>query len=97
MAGEVIAVGEDVKLWKVGDRVCANFALDHLDGDTNPEIAATAQGGAIDGVLTEYKLYPSHVSLLFHTVSISLHHLSPLLPFLSIFLTKKHPHSHALL
>ncbi|KAJ7470242.1 alcohol dehydrogenase superfamily protein [Mycena galericulata] len=60
MAGEVIAVGEDVKHWKTGDRVCANFMLDKLHAETTTEIAATALGGAVQGVLTEYRTFPAH-------------------------------------
>lgn len=41
MAGEIVAVGDDVKGWKVGDRVCANFALDHIYGDVSPAIQGT--------------------------------------------------------
>ncbi|KAJ7456745.1 alcohol dehydrogenase superfamily protein [Mycena galericulata] len=60
MAGEVIAVGEDVKHWKTGDRVCANFMLDKLHAETTTAIAATALGGAVQGVLTEYRTFPAH-------------------------------------
>ncbi|KAJ7486684.1 alcohol dehydrogenase superfamily protein [Mycena latifolia] len=60
MAGEVIAVGEDVKGWKKGDRVCANFMLDKLHDEQNKEIAGTALGGAANGVLTEYRTFPAH-------------------------------------
>ncbi|KAF7355899.1 Alcohol dehydrogenase superfamily protein [Mycena venus] len=56
MAGEIIAVGDDVKEWKVGDRVCANFAQDKIHNDSlNDE----ALGGAIHGVLTEYRTFPA--------------------------------------
>lgn len=41
MAGEIVAAGDDVKGWKVGDRVCANFALDHIHGDVTPAIQGT--------------------------------------------------------
>lgn len=64
MAGEIVSVGEDVKGWKHGDRVCANFATDHIYGDTNPAIQATALGGAAHGVLTEYRTFPAHVCVL---------------------------------
>lgn len=60
-AGEVVAVGEDVHKWKVGDRVSANFALDHISGETNREIQQTALGALIDGVLTEYRTFPDYV------------------------------------
>ncbi|KAJ7082693.1 alcohol dehydrogenase superfamily protein [Mycena belliarum] len=60
MAGEVIAVGEDVKTWKAGDRVCANFFLDKLNDEQTPETDASALGGAVHGVLTEYRTFPAH-------------------------------------
>jgi len=60
MAGEVIAVGDQVTQWKVGDRVSANFALEHLYGNITEEIRDTALGAPIDGVLTEYKLFPAY-------------------------------------
>ncbi|KAI3608064.1 hypothetical protein WG66_005175 [Moniliophthora roreri] len=60
MAGEVIAIGEDVKEWKKGDRVCANFAADHIHGDLTAEIQRTGHGGQIHGVLTQYKVFRPH-------------------------------------
>ncbi|KDQ55976.1 hypothetical protein JAAARDRAFT_195217 [Jaapia argillacea MUCL 33604] len=60
LAGEILAVGDSVTKWKKGDRVCANFALDHVYGDTSQDIGNTALGGPIDGVLTEYKILPAH-------------------------------------
>ncbi|PIL33945.1 hypothetical protein GSI_03653 [Ganoderma sinense ZZ0214-1] len=60
MAGEIVAVGADVKGWKLGERVSANFALDHVHGVVTAEIRATALGGPVDGVLTEYKAFPAH-------------------------------------
>ena len=61
MAGEILAVGEDVRGWHVGERVCSNFAVDHVYGDVTKQTKATSLGGAIDGVLTEYKVLPAHV------------------------------------
>ena len=61
MAGEIVAVGEDVTGWKVGDRVSSNFAVDHIHGECTAEIKATGLGAPIDGVLTEYKAIPAHV------------------------------------
>lgn len=62
MAGEIIALGSDVKGWKQGDRVCANFAFEHIYGDVNEEILRSAHGGQADGVLTEFKTFPAYVS-----------------------------------
>ncbi|KAF8841063.1 NAD(P)-binding protein [Paxillus ammoniavirescens] len=59
-AGEIVAFGEDVKGWKVGDRVCPSFALDYLHGDVTVEIMQTGLGGNIDGVLREYINVPAH-------------------------------------
>ena len=63
MAGEIIAVGEEVKGWNVGERVCANFNVDHIYGDVTLENKNSALGAPIDGVLTEYKVLPAHVSI----------------------------------
>jgi hypothetical protein len=41
LAGEIVTLGDAVKDWKEGDRVCADFSLDHIDGDITPEIQAT--------------------------------------------------------
>ncbi|KAJ6457959.1 alcohol dehydrogenase superfamily protein [Mycena sanguinolenta] len=60
MAGEIIAVGEDVKKWKVGDRVCANFFIDKVNDVQTPETDNSALGGAAQGVLTEYRTFPAH-------------------------------------
>ncbi|KAK0460395.1 alcohol dehydrogenase superfamily protein [Desarmillaria tabescens] len=60
MAGEVVALGSDVTRWKVGDRVCANFSTDHLDGDVTAESISTALGGGQHGVLTEYRSLPDY-------------------------------------
>ncbi|EAU87971.1 alcohol dehydrogenase superfamily protein [Coprinopsis cinerea okayama7 len=60
MAGEIVAVGEEVKGWKVGDRVCANFCTDHLHGDPTPESIKSSLGGQSPGVLTQYRTFPAH-------------------------------------
>ncbi|KAJ7128833.1 alcohol dehydrogenase superfamily protein [Mycena crocata] len=56
VAGEVIALGEGVKEWKVGDRVCANFILDRIH---EGQVGELALGGATDGVLTVYRTFPA--------------------------------------
>jgi NADPH:quinone reductase-like Zn-dependent oxidoreductase len=58
MAGEVIAVGDDVQEWKAGDRICANFLLDKLHNDSPGE---DGLGGIVHGVLTEYRTFPAAV------------------------------------
>lgn len=61
MAGEVIAVGEDVKEWKQGDRVCSNFSTGHLHDDPDEASIATSLGGQSPGVLTQYRTFPANV------------------------------------
>src|SRR4051812_46615773 len=52
-AGEVIPVGEGVTRVKPGDRVAATFMQGWLDGPPDDAKAATALGGAINGMLAE--------------------------------------------
>jgi NADPH:quinone reductase-like Zn-dependent oxidoreductase len=52
-AGEVLAVGSGVTRVKPGDRVCGIFMQRWLDGGPDDEKAASAMGGAIDGMLAE--------------------------------------------
>lgn len=62
-AGEVIAVGDRVTKWKVGDRVMANFntAYLHPGQALDVELQAFGLGANQDGVLTEFKIFPSEV------------------------------------
>jgi len=53
-AGEVVAVGDGVTIWKPGDRVAAIFMQNWLDGALTPIKARGALGGDIDGMLAEY-------------------------------------------
>jgi NADPH:quinone reductase-like Zn-dependent oxidoreductase len=53
-AGEVVAVGDGVSRVKVGDRVAGCFMQRWAGGHVDDEAFATAMGGAIDGMLTEY-------------------------------------------
>ena len=52
-AGEVIRAGDAVTRFKPGDRVLGNFFQKWSDGRFDSEKAASALGGAIDGVLAE--------------------------------------------
>ncbi|KAJ7023900.1 chaperonin 10-like protein [Mycena alexandri] len=52
MAG-VIAVGEDVKQWKRGDRVSANFLLDRIYEEHNADIIASALGASTIPLLNQ--------------------------------------------
>ncbi len=60
-AGEVVAIGPGVTRWAVGDRVVANFCQDYVGAGPRVELLESALGGAIHGVLTEYRTFPEHV------------------------------------
>jgi NADPH:quinone reductase-like Zn-dependent oxidoreductase len=53
-AGEVVAIGDGVTLWKPGDRVAGIFMQNWLDGPPNALKSRRALGGDIDGMLAEY-------------------------------------------
>ena len=53
-AGEVVAIGGGVSLWKPGDRVAAIFMQNWIDGPPTAAKSRRALGGDIDGMLTEY-------------------------------------------
>ena len=55
-AGEVVAVGADVRRVKPGDRVCPTFMQGWLGGEVIAEARSRALGGGIDGVLAEHVL-----------------------------------------
>jgi NADPH:quinone reductase-like Zn-dependent oxidoreductase len=56
-AGEVVDIGDGVTRVRVGDRVAGIFMQGWLGGDIEPEHGHTALGGAIDGVLSEYRVF----------------------------------------
>ncbi|QYJ16479.1 Alcohol dehydrogenase [Rubrobacter xylanophilus DSM 9941] len=69
-AGEVVEVGSGVSRFDVGDRVAGAFFQRWVDGPLDEEKAASALGGAVDGVLAEYVVFeemgvvkiPDHLS-----------------------------------
>jgi NADPH:quinone reductase-like Zn-dependent oxidoreductase len=66
---EVVAVGDRVTKFKVGDHVSPTFDLGNLTGEIGPE-GHVAVGGDVDGVLREYAIFeekylvhlPKHLS-----------------------------------
>ncbi len=57
-AGDVIAVGEGVTQWKVGDRVAGIFMQNWQDGPPTPANTKGALGGDIDGMLATEVVLP---------------------------------------
>ncbi len=55
-AGEVASIGDGVSAFKPGDRVCAIFMQNWLEGPPTPTNVKGALGGDIDGTLAEYIL-----------------------------------------
>jgi NADPH:quinone reductase-like Zn-dependent oxidoreductase len=53
-AGEVVAIGADVKRVRKGDRVAGIFFQQWLEGRAKSEYMGSALGGAIDGMLSEF-------------------------------------------
>jgi NADPH:quinone reductase-like Zn-dependent oxidoreductase len=69
-AGEVIAIGEGVRNFKLGDRVIGSFFQNWQRGEIDRDAAPSALGGSIDGVLTTARVFderglvacPKHLS-----------------------------------
>src|ERR1700678_1914479 len=57
-SGEVIAAGDAVTAFKTGDRVAGSFFQKWITGPFAREYGASALGGAIDGVLTQFRVFP---------------------------------------
>lgn len=52
-AGDVIAIGNQVKRFKVGDRVATTFFASWIEGRQTPEKSRLSFGGSIDGALAK--------------------------------------------
>jgi NADPH:quinone reductase-like Zn-dependent oxidoreductase len=59
-AGIVEAVGSEVTHFAAGDRVIGSFFESWLGGEPSEAKMQAALGGAVDGVLTEYRVFPAH-------------------------------------
>jgi len=57
-AGEVVELGPGTSRWSTGHRVAGIFMQGWVSGRIDTEKASTAMGGAIDGVLAEYRVFP---------------------------------------
>jgi NADPH:quinone reductase-like Zn-dependent oxidoreductase len=55
--GEVVSVGDGVAAFKTGDRVAGSFFQKWISGPFAREYGASALGGAIDGVLTRFRVF----------------------------------------
>jgi NADPH:quinone reductase-like Zn-dependent oxidoreductase len=57
-AGEVIAVGDEVALYQIGDRVCSVFTRAHQSGLYKSSMGSTMLGTSLDGPLREFAVFP---------------------------------------
>jgi len=52
-AGSVVAVGSEVRRFRVGDLLCPTYVPDWIEGPIQQETATRRLGGSVDGVLRE--------------------------------------------
>ena len=56
--GTILAIGDDVTDFAVGDRVCTTFFQDYVSGYLTAKGKKSSLGGLNDGVLREYAVFP---------------------------------------
>lgn len=59
-AGTIVAVGPKVTDFAAGSRVCTLFNQLHQENPITPEAVGSGLGGAIDGTLRQYAVFPDH-------------------------------------
>ena len=59
-AGSVVAVGPRVKEFAIGDKVCTTFNQLHLTNPITPEAVGSGLGGALDGTMRKYAVFPEN-------------------------------------
>jgi NADPH:quinone reductase-like Zn-dependent oxidoreductase len=57
-AGEVVAVGQGVTRWKLGDRVTTHYTTNWLAGEMNESHQGAKLGGPLPGMLREFAALP---------------------------------------
>jgi NADPH:quinone reductase-like Zn-dependent oxidoreductase len=58
-AGVIEAIGAEVREFAPGDRVIGSFFQNWFGGEPSEAKMSTALGGSVDGVLTEYRVFPA--------------------------------------
>src|SRR5438445_13701449 len=59
-AGVIERVGPGVQEFAAGDRVIGSFFESWIGGEPSEAKMRRALGGAVDGVLSEYRIFPKH-------------------------------------
>ena len=62
--GEVVAIGEEVTRFRIGDRVCSTFWQRWIGGSFRMAEPAYQLGGPIDGLLAEYAVLDEQAAIL---------------------------------